>query len=122
MPAHRRAIALTAFVARGPCALHAQRNPIVVARDSARAYRERNEAAIIREFASLLSIPNLATDSADITHNADTLVAMLTRRGFRNAPEHIVPGGPPAVSGELPAPESAYAARRSACTVARNRD
>ena len=97
------------FTACAALALHsanllAQSDPIVAARDSARAYRERNEAAIVREFAALLSIPNLATDSAQITRNADTLVAMLVRRGFKNAQKLIVPGGPPAVYGELSAP------------------
>ena len=82
----------------------AQSDRIVSARDSARAYRARNEAAIVREFAALLAIPNLATDSANITRNADTLVAMLVRRGFKNAQKLTVPGGPPAVYGELPAP------------------
>ena len=82
----------------------AQTDPIVAARDSARAYRQRNEAAIVREFAALLSIPNLATDSANIYRNGDTLVAMLTRRGLKNARLLTVPGAPPAVYGELPAP------------------
>ena len=99
-------IAVISLLALGiyPASLRAQSDPIVVARDSARAYRTRNEAAIVREFASLLAIPNLATDSAEITRNADTLVAMLTRRGFKNAQKLTVPGGPPAVYAELPAP------------------
>ena len=88
----------------GAAVLGAQSDPIVIARDSARAYRVRNEAAIVGEFAILLSIPNLATDSAQITRNADTLVAMLVRRGFKNARKLTVPGGPPAVYGELSAP------------------
>ena len=99
-------IAVISLLALGiyPASLRAQSDPIVAARDSARAYRTRNEAAIVREFASLLAIPNLATDSAEITRNADTLVAMLTRRGFKNAQKLTVPGGPPAVYAELPAP------------------
>ena len=91
----------------GATAVGAQANPIATARDSARAYRGRNEAAIVREFATLLSIPNLATDSVEIRRNADTLVAMLGRRGFKNAQLLTVPGGPPAVYGELPAPGAA---------------
>jgi acetylornithine deacetylase/succinyl-diaminopimelate desuccinylase-like protein len=83
--------------------LFAQSDPIVAARDSARAYRQRNEATIVREFASLLSLPNLASDSAGIYRNADSLVAMLTRRGFTGARLLTVPGGPPAVYGELAA-------------------
>ena len=100
-------IAALLATAANVTALQAQSHPIITARDSARAYRQRNEAAIVREFASLLAIPNLATDSAEITRNADTLVAMLGRRGFRNAQKLTVPGGPPAVYAELPAPGAA---------------
>ncbi|HEX7018549.1 MAG TPA: M20/M25/M40 family metallo-hydrolase [Gemmatimonadaceae bacterium] len=76
----------------------------IVARDSARAFRERSEAPLVREFAELLSLKNLASDSADIRRNGEYLVGMLGRRGFRNIRLLTVPGGPPAVYGELPAP------------------
>jgi acetylornithine deacetylase/succinyl-diaminopimelate desuccinylase-like protein len=77
------------------------------ARAAARAYREHNEAAIVGEFAGLLSIPNLASDSIDIRRNADRLVQMLDARGFQNARLLAVPGAPPAVYGELPSPGAA---------------
>src|SRR5205823_12357060 len=51
----------------------------------------------------VLSIPNLASDSANIRRNADFLIQMLERRGFRNSRLLTVPGAPPAVYGELPA-------------------
>ena len=73
-------------------------------RAAARVYREKNEGAILTEFAELLSLPNLASDSAGIRRNADHLVAMLGKRGFTNSQLLTVPGGPPAVYGELPAP------------------
>jgi acetylornithine deacetylase/succinyl-diaminopimelate desuccinylase-like protein len=73
------------------------------ARAVARTYREHNEAAIVGEFARLLSVPNLATDSLNIRKNADLLIEMLGRRGFRNTRLLTVAGGPPAVYGELPA-------------------
>jgi len=73
------------------------------ARSAARAYRERNEAAIVGEFASLLAIPNLASDTTNIRRNADHLVQMLERRGFRNSRLLTIPSAPPAVYGELPA-------------------
>ena len=73
------------------------------ARAAARNYRERNEAAIVQEFATLLAVPNLASDSANIRRNADLLLAMLERRGFRNTRLLTVPNAPPAVYGELPA-------------------
>jgi acetylornithine deacetylase/succinyl-diaminopimelate desuccinylase-like protein len=74
------------------------------AREAARSYREHNEGTIVGEFARLLSVPNLATDSVNIRRNAALLVDMLERRGFRNARELSVAGAPPAVYGELPAP------------------
>ncbi len=48
----------------------------------------------------LLAVPNLASDSVSIRRNADTLVAMLTRRGI-SARRLETPGSPPAVYGEL---------------------
>lgn len=76
----------------------------VSVRAAAREYRLHNESAILREFADLLAIPNLASDSAGIRRNADTLIAMLQRRGFRNTRLLTVGGAPPAVYGELSAP------------------
>jgi acetylornithine deacetylase/succinyl-diaminopimelate desuccinylase-like protein len=102
-----RSVFLTLVIgaAQWPCTLPAQRaEGGARARAAARAYREHNEAAIINEFAMLLAIPNLASDSANIRRNADLLVQMLERRGFRNTRLLTVPGGPPAVYGELPSP------------------
>ena len=75
----------------------------VAARASARDYRQRNESEILGEFAGLLALPNLASDSVGIRRNADHLLQMLARRGFTNTRLLTVPGGPPAVYGELPA-------------------
>jgi acetylornithine deacetylase/succinyl-diaminopimelate desuccinylase-like protein len=77
--------------------------PGIRARAAARAYRERNEGAIVGEFAQLLSLPNLATDSVGIRRNAEQLLRMLEQRGFTNTRLLTVPGAPPAVYGELPA-------------------
>lgn len=74
------------------------------ARAAARTYRERNESEILTEFSALLALPNLATDSIGIRRNADRLIEMLRKRGFRNRQLLTVPGAPPAVYGELPAP------------------
>jgi acetylornithine deacetylase/succinyl-diaminopimelate desuccinylase-like protein len=68
-----------------------------------RAWRRQHETAILREFAGLLAIPNVASDSLNIRRNADTLVAMLERRGVR-ARLLESPGSPPAVFGTLAAP------------------
>ena len=74
------------------------------ARQAARTYREANESKIVNEFAELLAIPNLATDSASIRKNADHLIGMLAKRGFANTRLLTVPNAPPAVYGELVAP------------------
>src|SRR5688500_7697808 len=66
------------------------------ARRAARAWREAHEAAIVRELADFLAIPNLASDSVNIRRNADHLVAMLERRGV-SARRLEAPGSPPAV-------------------------
>jgi len=74
------------------------------ARSRAREYRERNEAEILSEFSALLALPNLASDAIGIRRNADHLITMLGARGFTNTRLLTVPGGPPAVYGELPTP------------------
>ncbi len=71
------------------------------AREAARVYREQHEGAILTEFAALLSLPNLASDSVNIRRNANHLIGMLNARGFTNTKLLTVPGGPPAVYGEL---------------------
>lgn len=62
----------------------------------------RNEHALIREFVELLSIPNVASDSANIGRNAQKLAAMLRARGVEV--ELLQTGGPPFVFGERSAP------------------
>jgi acetylornithine deacetylase/succinyl-diaminopimelate desuccinylase-like protein len=68
-----------------------------------RAWRLQHEAAILAEFAELLRIPDVASDSVNIRRNADALVTMLERRGV-TAQRLESPGSPPAVYGELIAP------------------
>ena len=70
------------------------------------AWRSRREAGIVREFAELLAIPNLASDSVNIRRNAAAIVRMLERRGVA-ARLLEAPGSPPAVFGELAAPGAA---------------
>src|SRR5690348_2307197 len=48
-----------------------------------RHYRQTHEVEIIREFVKLLSIPNTASDAANIARNADLIQQMLDARGFR---------------------------------------
>jgi acetylornithine deacetylase/succinyl-diaminopimelate desuccinylase-like protein len=81
-----------------------QRTPSADAvRDAVREWQRRNEPAVLRELVSLLAIPNLASDRVSIRRNADTLVAMLTRRGI-TARTLETAGSPPAVYGELRTP------------------
>jgi len=85
--------------------LHAQPSvSATAARTAARVYREQHEGAILTEFAALLSLPNVASDSVNIRRNADHLIGMLKARSFTSTRLLIVPGGPPAVYGELMQP------------------
>ena len=69
---------------------------------SVRAYRAEHETQIIGEFVDLLSIPNVASDSANIRRNAAKLIEMMSRRGIQ---ARLLEGdGPPAIFGELKTP------------------
>jgi len=83
--------------------LRAQSTTGAAARANARAYREAHEAAILREYRELLSLPNVATDLPNIRRNAELLMEMLRRRG---ATAQLLELGdaPPAVYGELRSP------------------
>ncbi|MCA1615228.1 MAG: M20/M25/M40 family metallo-hydrolase [Acidobacteria bacterium] len=64
-----------------------------------REYRRANEHRILREFVSLLSLPNVASSREDIAKNAAHIVGMMTARGLR--PRLLEAGdAPPAVYGE----------------------
>ena len=69
----------------------------------ARAYREENGARIIREFAELLSMPNVASDSAGIYRNAVYIRDRLSRLGVESRLLEL-PGSPPVVYGRVTAP------------------
>jgi acetylornithine deacetylase/succinyl-diaminopimelate desuccinylase-like protein len=73
-------------------------------RDRVRAYRAAHEKEIVRELADLLSLPNVATNVADIERNADRLTEMLRRRGFAVQRLSAGEGTPPALYGELRVP------------------
>jgi acetylornithine deacetylase/succinyl-diaminopimelate desuccinylase-like protein len=72
-------------------------------RAAARRYREAHEAEIAREFAALLAIPNVASDSVNIRRNTAAVIELLKRRGV-TARALEGEGGPPAVYGELRTP------------------
>lgn len=98
-------LALAALITTMAASLVAAQAPSgEAARRAAKEYRQQHEGAILTEFADLLSMPNLASDSAGIWRNANHLLAMLNARGFTNRQLLTVPGGPPAVYAELQAP------------------
>ena len=72
-------------------------------RATVREYRRRHEVDIVRDYAQLLSLPNVASDTANIQKNADRISALLQSRGFHTR-LLSVPGSPPAVYGELSSP------------------
>jgi acetylornithine deacetylase/succinyl-diaminopimelate desuccinylase-like protein len=73
------------------------------AMQAARAHVATHEAAIVAELRTLLTLPNVASNPADIRRNADVLVAMLERRGI--AARILETGDSPvSVFGELVTP------------------
>jgi acetylornithine deacetylase/succinyl-diaminopimelate desuccinylase-like protein len=73
---------------------------------AARAWREQNAHRIVGELVEFLSLPNVATNPADIQRNAEWLKARMERSGIET---EIVPitGGRPVVYGERRAPGAA---------------
>lgn len=72
-------------------------------RSEIRQYRVRHEAAIVRELADFVALPNVASNLDDIRTNARHLVGMMERRGI-SARMLELDGTPPAVYGELLTP------------------
>jgi acetylornithine deacetylase/succinyl-diaminopimelate desuccinylase-like protein len=73
------------------------------ASQAARQWRQQHERAIVDEFVSLLAIPNIAADRANIQRNAETIAKMMEKRGIA-AKLVSVPGGNPVVFGEIKTP------------------
>ena len=88
------------FLIFSASAVFAQQNPAVQA---ARDWRQAHEAAILTEFVSLLSIPNIASDTPNIRKNAAALMQMLEKRGVK-ARLLEAPGASPVVYGEAGTP------------------
>lgn len=77
-----------------------QTNPAALA---AREWRQQHERAILEEFFTLLAIPNVASDKANIQRNAQTIAGMLEARGV-DAQLVSEPGGNPIVFGAIEVP------------------
>jgi hypothetical protein len=69
----------------------------------ARKYREQHAPRILRDFAALLALPNVAADIVGIERNAELLRDRLVEVGVRTELLRI-PGANPAVWGELEVP------------------
>jgi len=96
----KRCAILTCGLLVGIVAAIAQSNPASIA---ARQWRQQHERGIVEEFVSLLSIPNIARDKADIQRNAALIAAMMEKRGI--TPRLIsVPGSNSVVFGEIRTP------------------
>jgi acetylornithine deacetylase/succinyl-diaminopimelate desuccinylase-like protein len=102
MTMHRRLrFASLLILASSPVMLGAQQPGI-------RRYREANEHRILAEFMQLLAIPNVASDTSGIRQNAETITAMMEKRGLsprllraRDKP------APPLIYGEWRVPNAA---------------
>ncbi|MFC1661216.1 M20/M25/M40 family metallo-hydrolase [Gemmatimonadota bacterium] len=92
-------VCLPALLAVGAQSLVAQQSGAEVAR----AFREANGPRILREYAELLSIPNVASDSAGIWRNAEYIRDELAERGVESRLLSL-PGANPIVFGELRVP------------------
>jgi acetylornithine deacetylase/succinyl-diaminopimelate desuccinylase-like protein len=95
-----------------PAEIGASSDPAVRA---ARAWREAHGPEIVRDYADLLAIPNVARDTETIRKNAEAIRDLLTARGAEvelwTLPES--PEAPPIVYGRLPADAAPNGERRT---------
>ena len=70
-----------------------------------RDYRRANEPQIVKEYLSLLAIPNVAADTPNIRRNAEFIAEMMKQRGLTpRLLEGPTPNTPPAVYAEVTTP------------------
>ena len=81
---------VAATVALGGVVLSAAPSPTVV---RVREWRAAHERQILAELIDLVSLPNIASNQADIVKNADALTTMFQKRGFSVA-RIATPGSP----------------------------
>ncbi len=67
-------------------------------------WRRTHEREILDEAFALLSIPNVASDTANIRRNVEFLTAAFAKRGVAMRPLRAPTGGSPALFGEFKAP------------------
>jgi acetylornithine deacetylase/succinyl-diaminopimelate desuccinylase-like protein len=97
---NRYVVLLSAFAGALAAQGFTPTNPAAIA---ARQWRQQHERAIIDEFVTLLAIPDISSDRANIQRNAEAIAAMMEKRGIA-ARLVSVPGGNPVVFGEIKAP------------------
>jgi acetylornithine deacetylase/succinyl-diaminopimelate desuccinylase-like protein len=73
-------------------------------RDAVRAWRRAHERAIVTDFVTLLSMPNVATNVADVDRNAAWIEQQLRDRGFATQLLTAAPGTPASVFAERKVP------------------
>ena len=95
IPTKRTPLALLVVLLSGALPLGGQPAPGKLAPLAPEAQR-----AVVRELSALVSLPNVATDQADIRRNADYLVEAFSRRGFRM--QVVQTAQSPVVIGERP--------------------
>ncbi len=78
-------------------------SPVERAVKAARVYRRAHGAAILREFAALLSIPNTSANAEGLSRNADFLAEAFEKRRARMELLRVA-SAPPIVFGELRTP------------------
>jgi acetylornithine deacetylase/succinyl-diaminopimelate desuccinylase-like protein len=66
-----------------------------------------HEKAIIADFSTLLAMPNVATNVADVERNAAYIQGLLETRGFKTQLLYAEPGTPPSVFAEFDTPGAA---------------
>ncbi len=69
------------------------------------SWRAKHEREILKEFAELLSIPNLASDKANIQRNAEAIRALCEKRGLTTK-LLTLEGAPPVVVADLTMPNA----------------
>jgi acetylornithine deacetylase/succinyl-diaminopimelate desuccinylase-like protein len=94
----RSVVAIMAVLAFAPVVSAASPHQVV------RAWRQTHEKAILADFTTFLSLPNVATKVTDVEKNAAYIQNELKKRGFETRTLRAAPGTPPSVFGELDTP------------------
>ena len=73
--------------------------------EKVRDFRKSNEHQILKEFTTLLALPNVASNTQDIRKNAALIIEMMKQRGLNpRLLEGSTPEAPPSVYGEWKVP------------------